>query len=54
METKILNILKQIMNQKEFIPLHILIFEGNEIEYVSESLKYMRRGQDFAFSKRIC
>ena len=39
METKILNILKQIMNQKEFIPLHIPIFEGNEIEYVIDCIK---------------
>ena len=39
MPNKILNKLKQVINSKDFTPLHIPIFEGNEIDYVTDCIK---------------
>ena len=39
MPTRILKKLKEVINSKEFTPLHIPIFEGNEIEYVTDCIK---------------
>jgi len=39
MPNKILNKLKEVINSKDFTPLHIPIFEGNEIDYVTDCIK---------------
>jgi len=39
MHTKIIKILQEVINSKEFTPLHSPIFEGNEIDYVTDCIK---------------
>jgi perosamine synthetase len=34
-----INRLRKIINSEDFTPLHIPIFEGNEIEYVTDCIK---------------